>query len=273
MKSVRLVQFTDLHLVGNPNRTLRGINTLQTLRHTLTHAGARFDAADAYLLSGDLVHDDPSGYQAVAAAFSDSAAPVYCIPGNHDTPEQMRIALAHPPFQMGGSALLGDWVIILLDSFVPNTDGGRIGADQLVQLDRTLASHADKHALVCLHHHPIKMRSEWLDTVGLEDADAFLALIARHKNVRGILWGHVHQALDLFSQGVRYMATPATCAQFKPLSDDFALDNKPPGYRVLELMSDGSIATEVVWVDNLAACSTSEYKNEFLPEYRQAPAA
>jgi Icc protein len=65
--------------------------------------------------------------------------------------------------------------------------------------------------------------------------------------------------------GVRYMATPATCAQFKPRSDDFALDDKPPGYRVLELMPDGSIATEVVWVDNRAAC--------FTPAYRQAPAA
>ncbi len=265
MKSVRLVQFTDLHLVGNPDRTLRGINTAETLRHTLAHAHARFDSADAFLLTGDLVHDDPSGYAHVAAAFQDSPAPVYCIPGNHDTPEQMRVALARAPFQMGGSAVLKNWVIALLDSFVPNTDGGRLGSDQLAQLDRTLAAHADKHALVCLHHHPIKMRSEWLDTVGLEDADAFQAVIARHANVRGVLWGHVHQALDLFSKGIRYMATPATCAQFKPLSDDFALDDKPPGYRVLELMADGSIATEVVWVDNRASCQ--------LPPYRQAPAA
>lgn len=265
MNSVRLVQFTDLHLVGNQDRTLRGINTAETLRHTLNHANARFDAADAFLLTGDLVHDDPAGYQHVAAAFQNSSAPVYCIPGNHDTPEQMRVALARPPFQVGGSAVLKGWVIIMLDSFVPNTDGGRLGSDQIAQLEHTLTTHASKHALVCLHHHPIKMRSEWLDTVGLEDAEAFQAALARHKNVRGILWGHVHQALDLFAGGVRYMATPATCAQFKPLSDDFALDDKPPGYRVLELMADGSIATEVVWVDNHAACLT--------PNYRQAPAA
>ena len=265
MNSVRIVQFTDLHLVGNLDRTLRGVNPAETLRRALAHAHARFDAADAFLVTGDLVDDDSGGYQHVVAAFDNSAAPVYCIPGNHDTPEQMRVALSRPPFQVGGTVVLKGWVIALLDSFVPNTAGGRLGSDQLAQLDRTLSAHAGKHALICMHHHPIKMRSEWLDTVGLEDGDALQKVVARHRNVRGIAWGHVHQALDMFMNGVRYMATPATCAQFKPLSDDFALDDKPPGYRVLELMADGSIATEVVWVDNLSACLT--------PTYRQAPAA
>jgi 3',5'-cyclic-AMP phosphodiesterase len=265
MNSVRLVQFTDLHLVGNPERTLRGTNPAETLRATMTHANARFDAADAYLLTGDLVDDDPSGYAHIANAFKNSSAPVYCVPGNHDTPEQMRVALSHPPFQTGGSAVLKNWLIVLLDSFVPNTAGGRLGSDQLAELERTLKAHPKKHALICLHHHPIKMRSEWLDTVGLEDADAFQAVIARNANVRGIVWGHVHQALDLFSKGVRYMATPATCVQFKPLSDDFALDDKPPGYRVLELMADGSISTEIVWVEGNAAYAR--------PARRQAPAA
>jgi len=264
MKSVRLIQFTDLHVVGDTGRTLRGINTFETLRRTLAHANARFDAADAVLLTGDLVHDDAGGYDTIATAFDDSKVPLYCIPGNHDLPEQMRVALARAPFQVGGNAVLGNWLIVLLDSFQPNTAGGRLGPEQLKQLDHTLTAYADKHVLVCLHHHPIKMRSDWLDTVGLEDADEFRATLARHKNVRGITWGHVHQALDLFSDGVRFMATPATCAQFKPLSDNFAMDDKPPGYRVFELMADGSIATEVVWVESLAACQ---------PRTAHAPAA
>lgn len=265
MNSVRLMQLTDLHLVGNPERTLRGINTAATLRSVLTHARTRCEGLDALLLTGDLVHDDPAAYLHIARIFGDADVPVYCIPGNHDTPEQMRIALARPPFQVGGSAVLGSWVIVLLDSYVPNTDGGRLGTDQLAHLERTLSAHRDKHALICLHHHPIAMGSEWLDNVGLQDATAFRNLIARHRTVRGVVWGHVHQSLDVFMDGVRYMATPATCAQFKPHSDDFALDDKPPGYRLLELHPDGSIATEVLWVDNRAVCST--------PLYAQAPAA
>ena len=70
----------------------------------------------------------------------------------------------------------------------------------------------------------------------------------RTTQVRGVLWGHVHQELDLTRKGIRYMATPATCSQFLPGSDDFALDTRPPGYRTLQLSSDGSIHTEVVWL-------------------------
>lgn len=256
MKSVRLIQLTDPHLLGDPTAELRGINPMRTLQQTFAHAGARFDAADAILLTGDLVHDDPAGYDNIVQTFGASRIPVYCLPGNHDLPEQMRVALARSPFQVGGTAVLGKWVIALLDSFLPNSARGRLGKDQLQQLDSMLTAHADKHALICLHHHPIKMNSVWLDTVGLEDSDDLRALLARHKNVRGITWGHVHQSLDLFAGGVRYMATPATCAQFKPHSVDFAMDDKPPGYRVFELMPDGAIATEVIWVENAAACNT-----------------
>jgi len=73
-----------------------------------------------------------------------------------------------------------------------------------------------------------------------------------HANVRGVLWGHVHQSLDRFIHGVRFMATPSTCAQFVPGSAEFAIDNRPPGYRFLELLPDGSIATEVCWLESYA---------------------
>jgi Icc protein len=93
------------------------------------------------------------------------------------------------------------------------------------------------------------MRSHWLDQVGLEDAEQFQDCLRAHAQVRGVIWGHVHQELDTTRNGIRYMATPATCAQFLPGSDDFALDTRPPGYRTLELGSDGSIHSEVVWLD------------------------
>jgi 3',5'-cyclic-AMP phosphodiesterase len=257
MQSIRLIQLTDTHLVGDATRTLRGINTLDTFKAALAHASNRFQAADAMLLSGDLVHDDAAGYKHIVDQLGDSKIPVYCIAGNHDVPDHMNSTLSRAPFQIGGTALMDRWAIVLLDSFIANSDSGRIGAAQLQHLDRTLTQHASLHVMVCLHHHPIKMRSDWLDTVGLEDATEFHKVIARHKNVRAITWGHVHQSLDMFSNGVRYMATPAACAQFKPLSSEFAMDDKPPGYRTYELMADGTIATEVVWLDNAQPCKST----------------
>ena len=88
-------------------------------------------------------------------------------------------------------------------------------------------------------------------------------LIDQHRNVRAIVWGHVHQAYDALRKGVRLLATPSTCAQFLPSSDDFAVDPQPPAYRTLELRADGSLLTEVVWVEqhrggsSRSACSAA----------------
>ena len=46
--------------------------------------------------------------------------------------------------------------------------------------------------------------------------------------------------------GVRLMASPSTCVQFAPGSDTFQVDEEPPGFRLLALLPDGSIFSEVV---------------------------
>ncbi|MCQ6463558.1 3',5'-cyclic-AMP phosphodiesterase, partial [Vibrio parahaemolyticus] len=64
-------------------------------------------------------------------------------------------------------------------------------------------------------------------------------------NVKGILCGHVHQDINVIHKGIRVMATPSTSVQFKPNSDDFALDTTSPAWRELELNTNGDITTHV----------------------------
>lgn len=249
MKSFRLIQFSDTHLSGETDARLRGIASLPALEAAMADAERHFPRADAVLLTGDLVQDDARGYDWIRQLFGDSRIPVLCLAGNHDLPDPMRRALNAAPFQVGGEAEFGRWLVVMLDTWLENTAAGRLGGEQLARLDAVLKAHRNHHVLLCLHHHPIDMHSEWLDSVGLQDAGEFLAVVRANANVRGVLWGHVHQSLDSFVSGVRFMASPSTCAQFLPGSDDFALDSRPPGYRVLELMPDGAIATEVVWLE------------------------
>ena len=252
MKSIRLIQFTDTHLFGDTTASLRGVACLPALRAAMADAQSRTREVDAVLITGDLVQDDPAGYPLVREAFGRSKVPVLCLAGNHDLPDQMRSELADAPFQVGGELELGRWIVIALHTWKPHSASGRIGPEQMNRLRQTLNSHRNHHVLICLHHHPIEMHSRWLDQVGLDDADEFMNIVRTNSNVRGVLWGHVHQSLDSFMYGMRFMATPATCAQFVPHSDDFAIDDRPPGYRLLELMPDGSIATEVVWLEQYA---------------------
>lgn len=248
--TIKLLQITDTHLLGTRDGLYRGIPSYATLQAVQRHAQHFVDECDGLLLTGDLVQDDAAGYALIHELLHRSPVPVYCLPGNHDLPVDMRRMLADPPFVHDDHVVINGWLIIMLNSWKPRSAAGELGKAQLERLDELLNQHRNLHTLVCLHHHPIAMRSEWLDRVGLHDGDAFRACIERHAQVRGVLWGHVHQELDQYIGSVRYMATPASCSQFLPHSDGFALDNKPPGYRTLALQADGGIQSEVVWLDD-----------------------
>ena len=86
----------------------------------------------------------------------------------------------------------------------------------------------------------------------LRNGPAFFDIIDRFSNVRAILWGHVHQEFDGVRNGVRLLATPSTCFQFLPASENFALDTRPPGYRALTLHADGRLDTDVHRLDSYA---------------------
>jgi len=263
MSAVRLTHFTDPHLYGDPDEALRGVATLPALATAIAHARSHDWPPDALLVTGDLVQDDPGGYEHFRRLFAPLGPPVLCIPGNHDEPAAMRRELHGAPFILGGHVDLGRWRIVLLDSCVPGSAGGRLSAPALAELDAALGGAAKRHCLVCLHHHPVPMASRWLDRVGLDNAAEFLEVIDRHHNVRAIVWGHVHQTYDGLRKGVRLLATPSTCAQFLPNADDFAVDPRPPAYRTLELRADGSLLTEVVWLQqhrggsSRSACSAA----------------
>jgi Icc protein len=250
MTAVRVLQITDTHLVGDPAGRQRGLVVLDSLRAVL--AKALLEPTDLVLLTGDIVHDDPSGYERLREAF-DPSVPVLCIPGNHDVPQAMRAALDVAPFRIGGHHDIGAWRIIMLDSQQEGEVGGQLGEQELRRIDEALSEAPQRHALVVLHHPPIAMGSAWLDDIGLDNAADFFAVLDRHAQVRGVLWGHAHQILDDERSGplgvVQLMATPSTCVQFRPKVPNFEIDDRPPGYRRLTLHEDGRIETTVGWLE------------------------
>lgn len=247
MSSMRLLQFTDPHLYADRKGRLRGVETYSALLQVIEHAREHHWPCDGVLATGDLVQDDSGGYETFREVFGSLGVPVYCIPGNHDELAAMRSALASAPYQLGGTLRTGNWQVVMLDSCIDGAAAGHLSSASLATLEGALAEGRDLHSLVCLHHQPIPMGSRWLDEVGLKNSSEFLDVLDRHANVRGVLWGHVHQAYDGDRAGVHYMSTPSTCAQFLPGSEHFELDRRPPGYRWLELGADGTIGTRVVW--------------------------
>lgn len=251
-RPVRLLHVTDPHLFADPSRKIYGVNTAQSFGSVLTDAvGGGVPPPDAILVTGDIGDDMSAGaYSAFRAAVGRLGAPVLCLPGNHDAPALMAELLNSDGFQFCGSAKLGAWGLVLLDTHVDDDPAGFLAASELERLDENLREFADRPVLVCLHHLPLPTSSEWLDRYGLRNAAQLLSLLGRFPQVMVVLSGHVHQAFDQRYGAFRVLATPSTCAQFTPGTATCVMDLRPPGYRWLSLLPDGSIRTEVMWLQD-----------------------
>lgn len=245
-KALRVVQFSDSHLFASTNGKLLGLNTDDSLNRVLDLIEKEQPSIDLLLATGDLAQDaTPAAYARLLEKLKRfGGVPCYWLEGNHDVTEPMRGSLAEPDKLSPAIAKLPDWDIIMLDSTIPHEVPGFLHDDDLEFLEAGLKA-AKKNVLVCLHHQPVPMGCKWLDTQLVGSADQFFEIIDRYPNVRGIIWGHVHQEYAGERKGVKLFSVPSTCVQFKPLSEDFAIDDAPPGYRWLDLYPDGRIETAV----------------------------
>ncbi len=243
---VRLLQLTDTHLFADPGGRLLGQNTRKTFELVLDLVFARFWPVDRIVMTGDLVHDDHrEGYQYLKQRIADLDTPCSCLLGNHDRLRILADTLGGSGISFASSVDCGGWNIVFLDSSVPGSERGHLHRDQLDELEETLRARRQTHTLICLHHQPVRVGSAWLDSMALDNAAEFFAIIDRHPQVRGIVFGHVHQDYRAFRRDVLLLAAPSTCIQFKPRSDLFALDPRTPGFRWFELYPDGRISTGV----------------------------
>lgn len=249
MSSTRVLHITDPHLFADRAASLRGAVTFATLERVLAHYAATGWRADAVALTGDLTQDESEGAVAnVKALLAPLSLPILVVPGNHDVRTIMKQALSDPPFRYCGSLSFGNWLIVGIDSCVDSAAHGEVEHAELARLEHTVTASKADHVLVCVHHPPLEVGSRWLDSVGMRNREEFLAAIGRLDSVRCVLFGHIHQTIEATTEGIELIGTPSTCRQFKPLSDTFASDTRPPAYRRLELHGDGHISRELIWV-------------------------
>lgn len=244
---VKVLQITDPHLFKDEKTELLGINTQASFKQVLKEIQQGKTDFDVIFATGDLVQDgSDEGYQRFVEMIKPFHKPVFWIPGNHDFQPKMVEYLNQPPMECAKHILLGEhWQALLLDSQVYGVPHGELSAHQLELLKETLAKYPERYALIVLHHHLLPTNSAWLDQHNLRNPHELYEVLAQFKNVKALLYGHIHQQVDGQWRGYQAMATPSTCIQFKADSQHFALDTVQPGWREIELYPDGSVTTKV----------------------------
>ncbi len=229
---------------------LRGTNTQASLQQVLDHYHAGDWRAQRALITGDLIQDNSAeAYERFRELLLPLNMRMHCVPGNHDVRDLMRPVCNRPPFSYCATEEVGDWLLVGLDSCINGEAGGAVTPQELQRFEAIVAASPAKHIMVCLHHPPVAMGSKWLDTVGLKNGEELLRSLQQTGRVRLLVFGHVHQPYDAEHHGIQVIGTPSTCRQFKPGSDDFGVDDRPPAYRRITLHSNGNNDNELIWVN------------------------
>lgn len=247
---LELVQLTDTHLFADPQGDLLGLPTLETLQEVVSLIRQQVPRIDALLATGDLSQDgSEASYRHFLHAIQrlDAAHCCWC-PGNHDDLSTMA-ALAQSE-QLCRELRLGRWRILMLNSAHPGVVYGVLAQEQLVWLEQRLAEAPEDYYVVCLHHPPVPICSQWMDLIGLHNGEVLCQILEGYPQVRALLFGHVHQDVDLWRHSLRLLAAPSTCVQFQSQSPHFQLASLAPGYRHLRLYDDGRLETHIVRLDH-----------------------
>jgi len=213
-KPVRIAQISDLHIKSPGALAYGRVDTAQALERCVAALNEFRPRPDLVVISGDLA-DTPTAeeYEHLKRLLAQLELPFVGIPGNHDSRELMRAALpqayAFASGPLNQKVEIGGLDLVLLDSSVPGKPHGDLDAATLQWLEATLASSADRPALLFLHHPPFKTGIWHMDRQNLLNAADLAPIVRRHPRVQLIATGHVHRATLAMFAGVPATICPA----------------------------------------------------------------
>ncbi len=251
-----LAHLTDLH-IREPGKLAYGrIDTAHHLKIAVQSVLRLPQQPHAVVLTGDLVDFGRADeYTHLRELLKPLPMPLYLLPGNHDSREQLRASFPeHTYLETDGfvqyAVKVGNLRLIALDTVTPGQPYGGLCERRLDWLAAQLTAYAHEPVVIAMHHPPFATLIDHMDAIGLrEGADELEALVAQHPNVQRILCGHLHRAIEVRFGGSIACTTPSTahqvCLNFDSQAPSaWALE--PPAFRLLALPSDQRLVSHLV---------------------------
>lgn len=247
--AVRFIQISDTHISADPEEKFDELNTYDSLNHVIQAIQQQGLQYDFVIVSGDLVHEPThEAYERLKDLLRQFPCPVYCLPGNHDDPQQMQQVLNEGNITTPKQLVFDDWQLLLMSSYKPDSHGGHVSDTEIQYLHEAIAQYPDKEVAIAVHHPCVSVQSSWMDSMMIDNADEYLTALQQHKAIRLVVFGHVHQIYEAQFEGITFHSCPSTCIQFKPYSDAYRKDALPPGFRHITLKKNGFIESFVLRV-------------------------
>ncbi|MCC6613749.1 MAG: metallophosphoesterase [Anaerolineae bacterium] len=249
---LRFIHLTDTHLaadaaLGHPQQPW---TPAEGTLHLIEAVNALPFMADFVLHTGDVVYDpDEKAYLLAREMFAGLRAPVYFMPGNHDSSDMLQrllIGRTSTPtydyeFEVNGVQ------IVCLDSSPRHGENAPhtfISDAQIAWLRETCTPDDPRPLIVATHHNVLPAGAPWLDDfMRMRNGEELhAALLPARQRLLGVLHGHVHMVGQRTRDGITYHSSPSSWMQFlcHPGQTQTVVDHAArPGFNEITVMSDG----------------------------------
>ncbi|MFO1055643.1 MAG: phosphodiesterase [Dongiaceae bacterium] len=255
-----IAQITDLHILADEGPLMGQVDSAGCLRRAVATLVALDPHPDVILATGDLVDGgSPAEYAHLRRILAPLRAPLFVVPGNHDSRAPLRAAFADDGYLPAAGDFLHytveDWPLRLigLDSTVPGHPGGSLCGERLDWLAARLDEQPQRPTLLFMHHPPFQTGIGHMDGMALAEPGRLAALLARHPQVERVLAGHVHRAIHGRVGGTPASVAPSTAHQLtlalRP-DEEPSFSLEPPGFHLHLWTAEGGIATHTALTDS-----------------------
>jgi 3',5'-cyclic AMP phosphodiesterase CpdA len=246
---VRVAQFSDLHLVGKPGTTCKGIDTWAQLERMLLDLKAQ-EPVHALVLTGDIAHDEKlSTYEQLREILEEYSLPYWVIPGNHDSPGLIREVFWDRVEANTTSACfcttIHGYGLIGLDTHEPGCDGGLLSEASTDWFKEQLVKFKDTSVLVFMHHPPLDTGDTFFDSIGLRNRREWFEMAKSYQQIQGIGYGHLHRTMTLCERP-RVQGAPSTAFGMTLEAGKFLPLKEGAGYLIWTLNRTGVNAEVLV---------------------------
>ena len=240
---LNVVQITDCHISASGDAIYRGINPRETLESLLKPIRAA--KPDVLLITGDLAEDgSESAYQYLYLTLKELNVPMLTVPGNHDRAGIQKQYFPNTPVDQAFVYELPGWQLILLNSVIEGDVPGRLSASMTESLESVIAN-SNLPGIVVLHHQPVLCGSPWIDRFPLLNPEKLMPCLGKSKNIKAVLWGHIHQEHSTQQHAVSLLSAPSTAANSLAGCNKFTFDERGPSFRWMKLGPMGEFASGI----------------------------
>lgn len=231
-----IAQISDTHITLLDDKAPGFPERIKALEAFVAHINALDEKPDLVLHTGDVTHGGlPEHYETVKGVMKDLSVPVYFALGNRDLGKNLVAGLK----DLGGAELVDGFLIYSIDGFPIRLIAmdthhrehniGTTCSVRLCILDELLKQQPDTPTALFMHHPPFEVTTSkypfQFDDKVL--ADAFLDLIAQHKQVVHLFCGHMHRQYSVSLKSCRASCVPSLPSDNRLGEFDAELIGKP----------------------------------------------